>query len=200
MRSLSPRVDFHFVSNLRHSRFAASASSESHFVVGFDVRRAHRLSGDTLSSSSVMTLTIWSVNASMVMAGDQKSNECLRTVSNDVGTIFLIFRNIDVMTRVVGTLKARFACTSRWSEMQPASSISTSDSDSAVSVAKIISLECRKLFRLAKSIYVFMPPACLKTVAAMLPTFLSNVYATADLSNLYVLKRHSTDFLFCTEY
>ena len=62
-------------------------------------------------------------NASTMMAGDAKSTECLRTVSNDAGTIFVMFRNVDVMTRVVDTLKARFACTNRWSEMQPASSI-----------------------------------------------------------------------------
>ena len=121
---------------MRRSRFSAIASSESHFVIGFGGRRAHRLSRAILSSSSVMTLTIWSVNASTVVAGDAKSTECLRTVSNDAGTIFLMFQNVDVMTRVVGTLKTRFACTNRWSEMQPVSSISKSDIDSAVSVAK----------------------------------------------------------------
>ena len=72
-----------------------------------------------------------------MVAGDAKSTEFLRAVSNDAGIIFLMFRHVDVMTGVVGTIKARFACTNRWSEMQPASSISTTDSDSAVAVAKM---------------------------------------------------------------
>ena len=50
---------------------------------------------------------------------DVNSTEYLRTVSSDARTIFLTFRNINVMTRVFGWLKVRFACTNRWSVMQP---------------------------------------------------------------------------------
>ena len=128
---------FHFFSNLRRSRFAAIASSESHLVIGYDGRRAHRLSGATLSSSYVMTLTIYSVNALAVVAGDGRSTECLRGISNDTWTIFLVFRNVEVMTIVFGRLKVRFECANWWSEMQSASSISTPDSDSGVSVPKM---------------------------------------------------------------
>ena len=77
------------------------------------------------------------MNASVVVTGAMNSDDCCSDDSNELGTILWIFLYVCSMTRSAGRLTERLARISRWSEIQPALSMRTSDNQPMVSVARM---------------------------------------------------------------
>ena len=90
-----------------------------------------------LSNSLVTTSMSRLVNASVVVAGAVNSDDCRSDDSNELGTILRIFLYVCSMTRPAGRLTENLARTSRWSKIQPASSMCTSDNKPIVSVGRM---------------------------------------------------------------